>query len=246
MWTFPLAKRLFLMELALVLSAGPALAQPRPAAPGAQDLETAAPPTGRSQRLSELLKSEVILSSGSPAGEVTDLIIGPTGQVDYVVASTADGLYAIPFDAAVLDPAQHRIRVPLTAAEFRSMLFFTVRTWPDFDDRDYRLRLAKTFGLTEAPRLSRRVPPSSDTVPLEPGVRTLDPVKAIGNTAVPPGRTHGIPLPGATETGVRGRGKATGTGAAAIGGAGAAGAPGGAVTGAKKPVPSGPQVPQKP
>lgn len=242
--------RLGLLAMLVAAGVSPAWSQVNrsaPAAPATKSANATAPaPLARSQRLSELLNSKVTLSSGVAAGEIVDVVIGPAGNVDYLVANSQDRLYAIPYEAAVIDPVQHDVRVPLTVSEFNSMLFFTVRTWPDFDDRDYRLRLARLFWLTDDARLSRRVAPPSDTVPVAPGVRTIDPVRAIGNTATVPGRTHGVPLPGGTETGVRGRGTGTGTGAAAIGGAGAAGAPTGAAAGANKPITSGPQVPQRP
>jgi hypothetical protein len=246
MFTLSPSGRVGLVALSTVLGAVPIFAQsnrlPPARPPGTQPALSAAvrpAPPARSQRLSELLNSTVFLSSGAQAGEIRDIVIGPTGQVDYLVAITPDERwYAIPYEAAVLDPAQHQVRVPLTTAEFNSMLFFTVRTWPNFDDRDYRLRLARVFHLNEDARLSRQVTPAVEVVPPAiPSVETTVPV-------VP--RTRGLPLPGATETGVRGRGTGTGTGAAAIGGAGAAGAPGGAAAGANKPIPSGPVVPQKP
>jgi hypothetical protein len=250
MLTFSAPCRLGLMAMIVAAATSPALAQPNrsaPLVPATKSGNAATPgPLARSQRLSELLNSTVTLSSGTAAGEIVDVVIGPAGNVDYLVANSQDRLYAIPYEAAVVDSVKHDVRLPLTVAEFNSMLFFTVRTWPDFDDRDYRLRLARLFWLTDDARLSRRVAPASDTVPVAPGERAIDPVRAIANTATVPGRTHGVPLPGATETGVRGRGTGTGTGAAAIGGAGAAGAPSGAAAGANKPIPSGPQAPQRP
>jgi hypothetical protein len=74
--------------LALCAAAGQLSAQDRVAAGG--DVEV--------RRISNLMKTKVVIQDNKPAGEIVDVVYNDGGCIDYFVASYNNQQYVMPFD----------------------------------------------------------------------------------------------------------------------------------------------------
>lgn len=97
------------------------------------------------RRWSQLMDSDVILKGGDTAGSITDFVIGPQGNIEYLVATNGEQMYSIPFGAAQMN-AQNQLQLDLTSAQFQQMPFFSNNNWPNFATPQFRGQMVNTFG----------------------------------------------------------------------------------------------------
>ena len=66
-------------------------------------------------RISTLMKSEVMLKGEERAGKVVDFVISDHGCIEYLVAEDDRGYYAIPYSAARVDYQEHLVNLSVTS-----------------------------------------------------------------------------------------------------------------------------------
>jgi len=149
-----------------ILAARPVTAQePESASPPAVgDTLTAA--TSLSLRYSDLLRREVILQNGDVVGEINELIVGPRGSVDFLVAANGDQMFAIPYHVVNFNRAG-QVQLTLMPAQFDQLPFFSLTQWPNFNSPAFRQKEVAVFGPTgigPAPNASAPVVSRSEAV----------------------------------------------------------------------------------
>lgn len=99
------------------------------------------------RKMSQVMKSKVIIQDDEPAGQVVDFVISDGGCIDYVVASYEDEYYVIPYSASVVRYDQNVVFVDISPSQFRNVQFFAANDWPDFYAADFRRNVFSTFGV---------------------------------------------------------------------------------------------------
>jgi hypothetical protein len=99
------------------------------------------------QLLTDLLNADVMLVNDELAGEVTNLVIGPRGMIQYVVATHRGLNYLIPFRALDFDAAERVVRLPLNPSQFDEVVFFEDRNLPDLTSAAVRRQMSALFGV---------------------------------------------------------------------------------------------------
>ena len=94
--------------LALCAAAGTLSAQDRVAAGG--DVEV--------RRISNILKTKVIIQDNKPAGEIVDVVYNDGGCIDYYVASYDNRQYVVPFDVVQYRSADRVVFIDVAPAQF--------------------------------------------------------------------------------------------------------------------------------
>ena len=105
---------------------------------------------GSVNRITTLMKSEVTLQEGEPAGHIVDFVVSDRGCIEYLVAEHDDGYYLVPYAAARVDFRAHTVRLTVTQREFRDVIVFKNSDWPNLSDRAYQQRLNKFWGVQAA------------------------------------------------------------------------------------------------
>lgn len=138
---------------ALLLCAAPLLAAdpPRPVAAAA----------GSHIRAKQVLGTKIFIAGNTGIGTVDDLVFDEAGNLEYlIVATDANKLVSVPWDAAKWDLEKKTGTVGLTVEQFKTIPTFTATTYPSFYTPTYRTETYKFYGLTprELRRLERRIP----------------------------------------------------------------------------------------
>lgn len=119
------------------------------------------------QLLTDLLDADVLLQDGDAAGEVSNLVIGPRGTIQYLVATHEGRNYLIPFRALNFNAEPRTVQLPLTPEQFDDVVFFEGRNLPDLTSVAVRRQMSALFGVREinTARLTgtREAPTSSDS-----------------------------------------------------------------------------------
>ncbi|HET6425469.1 MAG TPA: hypothetical protein VFG20_17405 [Planctomycetaceae bacterium] len=102
-------------------------------------------PGSEYRRWSQMMNADVVLKNGDAAGSITDFVIGPQGNIEYLVGSNGAQLYTIPFGAAELN-AQNQLQLGLTADQFETLPFFSNNNWPNFATPQFRGQMVNAFG----------------------------------------------------------------------------------------------------
>lgn len=123
--------------LALCAAAGVVSAQDRVAA-GA-DVEV--------RRISNIMKTKVIIQEDRPAGQIVDVVYNDGGCIDYFVAAHDDRQYVVPFDAVQYRAADRVVFVDIAPAQFERVHFFTANQWPDFYAPGFRDQVFASFNV---------------------------------------------------------------------------------------------------
>jgi sporulation protein YlmC with PRC-barrel domain len=103
-------------------------------------------------RSSDLVGKTVENHNGEKLGAVEDLVIGPDGQITYVVIShgedlkMGDKLTPVPFAEIERDPTgEGKIIIDVEKQEMKNASGFARNQWPDFSDASYQENLHGYF-----------------------------------------------------------------------------------------------------
>ncbi len=124
-----------LAGLALFTAAGMATAQDRAGA------------NTEVRRISNILKTKVIIQEDRPAGEIVDVVYSDGGCIDYYVAAYNDRHYAVPFDAVQYRAADRVVFIDVAPAQFERVNFFAANQWPDFYAPTFRDQVYASFNV---------------------------------------------------------------------------------------------------
>jgi len=122
---------------ALCAAAGQLSAQDRVAAGG--DVEV--------RRISNILKTKVVIQDDKPAGEIVDVVYNDGGCIDYYVASYDNQQYVVPFDVVQYRAQQRVVFVDIAPAAFQQVQFFPANQWPNLYAPGYRDQVFATFNV---------------------------------------------------------------------------------------------------
>ena len=97
-------------------------------------------------KLSNVMKSKVLIQSDEPGGQIVDVVINDGGCVDYYVASYEDEYYVIPYSAITW--RDNSVFVDITPAQFKKIEFFSSNNWPDLTATSFQRQVFSTFGVS--------------------------------------------------------------------------------------------------
>jgi hypothetical protein len=122
---------------ALFASAGPLSAQDAVAAGG--DVEV--------RRISNILKTKVVIQDNKPAGEIVDVVYNDGGCIDYYVASYNNQMYVVPFDVVQYRAQDRVVFVDIAPTAFQQVQFFSSNQWPNLYAPAFRNQVFSTFNV---------------------------------------------------------------------------------------------------
>jgi len=99
------------------------------------------------RRISNILKTKVIIQDDKPAGEIVDVVYSEGGCIDYYVASYDNRQYVVPFDVVQYRPADRIVFVDIAPTQFERVQFFQGNQWPDFYAPGYRDQVFASFNV---------------------------------------------------------------------------------------------------
>jgi hypothetical protein len=123
--------------LALAAATGPLSAQERAAAGANVEV----------RRLSNILKTKVIIQEDKPAGEIVDVVYNEGGCIDYYVASYDNRQYVVPFDGVQYRAADRVVFIDIAPAQFERVHFFAPNQWPDVYAPTFREQVYTSFNI---------------------------------------------------------------------------------------------------
>jgi len=123
--------------LAFAAAAAPLSAQDRVAAGANVEI----------RRVSNILKSKVIIQEDRPAGEIIDVVYNEGGCIDYYVASYDNRQYVVPFDGVQYRAADRVVFIDIAPAQFERVQFFAADQWPDVYAPTFRDQVYASFNL---------------------------------------------------------------------------------------------------
>jgi hypothetical protein len=100
---------------------------------------------GQVQLLSDLLDAQVLLQDGDAVGDITDLVLGPRGNILYAVATYEGRKYLIPYRGMSFNPADQTVQLSLTADQFQDVHFFEGRNLPNLSAPAVRRQILMLF-----------------------------------------------------------------------------------------------------
>ncbi len=109
----------------------------------------------RVNRLSQILRTKVVIRDDKPAGEIVDVVYADGGCIDYFVASYDQQQYVIPFDAVQYRQADRIVFVDIAPAQFEQVQFFTGDRWPNLYAPDFRDQVFTRFNVRSGSARSR-------------------------------------------------------------------------------------------
>ena len=74
---------------------------------------TASETSGQAQLMSQVLNSQVTLENGETVGTISDLVLGPQGNVLFAVGTSGDERFAVPFNAVDFNAEQQTAMLDL-------------------------------------------------------------------------------------------------------------------------------------
>lgn len=99
------------------------------------------------RRISNILKTKVIIQDDKPAGEIVDVVYNEGGCIDYYVASYDNRQYVVPFDVVQYRSADRVVFIDVAPAQFERVQFFTANQWPDIYAPTFRDQVFASFNV---------------------------------------------------------------------------------------------------
>jgi hypothetical protein len=98
-------------------------------------------------RLSQLLKSDIVLDDGDGIGTISDIVLGQNGSLLYLLGTnnTNGAMFTIPAQAASFDFQNSTLSLPLTQQQFQSLPTFSSSSVPNFNSLAYQRQLFGAF-----------------------------------------------------------------------------------------------------
>lgn len=157
-----------------------------------------------SVRLSTVMNAKVLIQDDQAAGQVIDIVMSPSGCIDYLVASHDEQYYVIPYSAVAFRGRNRAIFVDITPTQFRGVSFFTGTEWPDFYATNYQKNVLKIFGVNSIrnDRPQTLLKPNLEGEPIlqrdsgrpDVGVRESTPTDRIKGDSAPVSRDKNAPI----------------------------------------------------
>jgi hypothetical protein len=190
---------------------GSALAQERAVERGEVRQERRAGAHGVN-RITTILKSDVVLKGGDAAGTIVDFVVNDHGCIEYLVAEDQDEMYLIPYSAATVRYDDRQVVLAIAPQQFRTVTRFTSSNWPDLSNTGYQQQIFKFWGVksvrpgnaTFEERTSGKPAVPGDrprTGPREEGPGTREPAPKPREPAPRPGETTPKPREPAPRSG---------------------------------------------
>jgi len=98
-------------------------------------------------RVSNILKTKVVIQDNKPAGEVVDFVYNDGGCIEYYVASYDNQMYVIPFIAVQMRPNERVVFVDMAPAQFQNIAFFQSSRWPNVFAPQYQQQVYRSFNV---------------------------------------------------------------------------------------------------
>jgi hypothetical protein len=99
------------------------------------------------RRISNIMKTKVIIQDNQPAGEIVDVVYNDGGCIDYFVAAHDNRQYVVPFDVVQYRAADRVVFVDIAPAQFQRVHFFAANQWPDFYAPGFRDQVFASFNV---------------------------------------------------------------------------------------------------
>ncbi|QDT56844.1 hypothetical protein Pan44_49040 [Caulifigura coniformis] len=99
------------------------------------------------RRISNILKTKVVIQDDKPAGEIVDVVYSEGGCIDYYVASYDNRQYVVPFDVVQYRPADRIVFVDIAPTQFERVQFFSSNQWPDLYAPGFRDQVFASFNV---------------------------------------------------------------------------------------------------
>lgn len=141
------------LALGAILGASPILAQEAstPVRPRAHSQSF-----GQVQLLSDLLNWNIVLQNNNSAGQITDFVIGPQGNVLWAVGTLGGQNFVIPFSAINFNTALQTAQLNITPDQFAMLPLFTGRRFPNSNSQVFQRDMKDVFGDRAVPSMSLR------------------------------------------------------------------------------------------
>jgi hypothetical protein len=99
------------------------------------------------RRISNILKTKVVIQDDKPAGEIVDVVYNEGGCIDYYVASYDNRQYVVPFDVVQYRSADRVVFIDVAPAQFERVQFFSANQWPDIYAPTFRDQVFASFNV---------------------------------------------------------------------------------------------------
>jgi hypothetical protein len=104
------------------------------------------------RRISNILKTKVVIQDDKPAGEIVDVVYNEGGCIDYYVASYDNRQYVVPFDVVQYRSADRVVFIDVAPAQFERVQFFSANQWPDIYAPTFRDQVFASFNVRSGGR----------------------------------------------------------------------------------------------
>jgi len=125
-------------------------------------------------RVTTVMKSEVVLKGGSSVGKVVDFVVNDHGCIDYLVAQDEDELFLIPYSAAVVSYERRSVEIAVTPQQFKSVTRFSSERWPDLHDATFQQQLFRFWGVKSSRPAGSTFEERTSGKPIQPGAGSRD------------------------------------------------------------------------
>lgn len=141
-----------LLVAVLALATAPLCAQDK--TPLQKQRTTTTQTTSKTQilKVSNLMKSEILIQEDQSAGQVVDFVVSDGGCIEYLVASYEEQYYLIPYSAVDWRYDDSVVFIDMTPKQFSNVQFFATNAWPDIWASSYQQQVYTTFGVRSARR----------------------------------------------------------------------------------------------
>ena len=99
------------------------------------------------RRISNILKTKVVIQENQPAGEIVDVVYNDGGCIDYYVASYDNRQYVVPFDVVQYRSADRVVFIDVGPAQFRQVEFFAPNQFPNVYAPAFRNSVYASFNV---------------------------------------------------------------------------------------------------
>jgi len=99
------------------------------------------------RRISDIMKSKVVIQDNQPAGEIVDVVYNDGGCIDYFVAAYDNQQYVVPFDAVQYRAADRMAFIDIAPAQFRQVSFFAPNRFPNIYAPNFRNQVFASFNV---------------------------------------------------------------------------------------------------
>jgi len=99
------------------------------------------------RRISDIMKSKVVIQDNQPAGEIVDVVYNDGGCIDYFVAAYDNQQYVVPFEAVQYRAADRIAFIDIAPAQFRQVSFFAPNRFPNINAPNFRNQVFASFNI---------------------------------------------------------------------------------------------------